>query len=117
MTDRPPVDQSHVNRIAFRLQVRPDLVDEYREHHRAVWPEMREALQRCGWHHYSLFLDEDGTLFGYFETSGTLDDAVSAMQDEPVNERWQALMAPYFVTGDTPADQRMRPLTEVFHLP
>ena len=97
-----------MNRVAFRLQVRPELIDEYREHHAAVWPEMREALQRCGWHNYSLFLDGDGVLFGYFETPGTLAAAVAAMQDEPVNARWQALMAPYFATGDTPADQQMR---------
>ena len=48
-----------------------------------VWPEMRDALHRCGWHNYSLFLDDDGTLFGYFETDATLDgsrrgDAVGA---------------------------------------
>ena len=35
------------------------------------------------------------------------------MQNEPVNERWQALMGPYFVTGDAPADQQMRELDEV----
>ena len=68
------------NRVAFRLQVRPEMIDEYRSHHAAVWPEMRAALSRCGWHHYSLFLDHDGTLFGYFETSGTLSEAVAAMQ-------------------------------------
>jgi L-rhamnose mutarotase len=106
-----------VNRAGFRLQVRPDLLDEYRAHHTAVWPEMRAALRRCGWHNYSLFLDADGTLFGYVETPGTLDDAIAAMQSEPINERWQAEMAPYFVTGETPADQQMRPLDEVFHLP
>ena len=105
------------NRIAFRLQVRPELVDEYRAHHANVWPEMRAALTRCGWHRYSLFLDHDGSLFGYFETPGTLDEAVAAMQDEPVNERWQALMAPYFVTDGGPADNQMRQLDEVFHLP
>ena len=55
---------------------------------------MLEALRRCGWHHYSLFLDDDGTLFGYFETHRHPEEAVAAMQDEPVNERWQALMAP-----------------------
>jgi L-rhamnose mutarotase len=110
-------DELPTNRLAFRLQVRPELIDEYRVHHRAVWPEMREALQRCGWRNYSLFLDTDGTLFGYFETHGTLEDAVAAMQDEPVNARWQALMAPYFATGATPADQQMRALEEVFHLP
>lgn len=105
------------NRVAFRLQVREALVAEYRAHHAAVWPEMREALQRCGWRRYSLFLDDDGTLFGYFETTGTLDEAVAAMQSEPVNDRWQALMAPYFVTAARPADQQMRELSEVFHLP
>ena len=105
------------NRIGFRLQVRPELIDEYRARHAEVWPEMRDALTRCGWQNYSLFLDADGVLFGYFETTGTLADAVAAMQREPVNERWQAEMTPYFVTGETPADQQMRPLEEVFHLP
>ena len=111
MTDQP------LNRVALRLRVRTDTIDEYRDHHAAVWPEMRDALSRCGWHNYSLFLDDDGTLFGYFETSGSLDDAVAAMQAEPVNERWQALMAPYFVTDDAPADRQMRAIDEVFHLP
>jgi L-rhamnose mutarotase len=106
-----------MNRVGFRLQVRPELLDEYRRHHRDVWPEMRAALQRSGWHRYSLFLDDDGTLFGYFETDGTLTDAVQAMQSEPVNERWQALMAPYFVDDGAAADRQMRPLDEVFHLP
>ena len=106
-----------MNRIGFRLQVRPDVLDEYRAHHRDVWPEMRAALHRCGWHNYSLFLDGDGTLFGYFETDGTLGDAVRAMQSEPVNERWQALMAPYFVEDGMAADHQMQALDEVFHLP
>ena len=78
---------------------------------------MRDALHRCGWHNYSLFLDDDGTLFGYFETDATLADAVAAMQSEPVNERWQALMAPYFVDDGTAGDRQMRALDEVFHLP
>jgi len=106
-----------MNRIGFRLQVRPDLLDEYRAHHVAVWPEMRAALGRCGWHNYSLFVDADGTLFGYFESEGTLADAVAAMQAEPVNARWQELMSPYFATGEAPADEQMRALEEVFHLP
>jgi L-rhamnose mutarotase len=105
-----------MNRIGFRLRVRPELIDEYRDHHRDVWPDMLAALQRCGWHNYSLFLDDDGTLFGYFETPGTLDDAVAAMQREPVNERWQTLMQPYFL-ADGAADRQMRALDEVFHLP
>jgi L-rhamnose mutarotase len=113
----PTSTPTSTRRAAFRLQVRPELLAEYRAHHAAVWPEMRAALERCGWHNYSLFLDDDGTLFGYVETPGALAEAIAAMQSEPVNERWQALMAPYFVAGDRPADQQMTPLTEVFHLP
>jgi len=109
-------NQTSITRVGFRLQVRPDRLDEYRSHHAAVWPDMLDALRRSGWQNYSLFLDDDGTLFGYFETAGTLLDAVTAMQNEPVNERWQALMGPYFVTGAVPADQQMRELDEVFHL-
>jgi len=105
------------NRIGFRLRVQPDRLDEYRAHHADVWPEMRAALERCGWHNYSLFLDDDGTLFGYFESPGTLDDAVAAMQAEPVNDRWQEMMAPYFVADGSPVDQQMRALDHVFFLP
>ena len=49
------------------------MVEEYRAHHAGVWPEMRQALSRCGWHNYTLFLDDDGTLFGYFETPDSLE--------------------------------------------
>jgi L-rhamnose mutarotase len=38
------------------------------------------------------------------------------MATEPVNDRWQALMAPYFDGDGRPADQMMRELDEVFHL-
>jgi L-rhamnose mutarotase len=104
-----------VNRYGFRLKVRPEMVDEYRRRHAAVWPDMLDALHRAGWHNYSLFLADDGTLFGYVETPGTLADAQAAMGDEPINGRWQAEMAPFFEGGDQP-DRMMHPLEEVFHL-
>ena len=51
-----------VERVCFTLRVRPDRLDEYRRRHRAVWPEMLEALRSTGWRNYSLFLAEDGLL-------------------------------------------------------
>jgi L-rhamnose mutarotase len=57
-----------VNRFGFTLKVRDGMLDEYRRHHEAVWPEMLDALRRAGWHNYSLFLRPDGTLFGYVES-------------------------------------------------
>lgn len=104
-----------MNRIGFRLQVRPDRLDEYRRAHETVWPEMLEALTRHGWRNYSLFLQDDGTLFGYFETPGTFADALDGMAAEEVNDRWQTHMAPFFA-GSGAADRMMVQLTEVFHL-
>jgi len=39
-----------------------------------------------------------------------------SMAAEPVNERWQALMAPYFTGSGRHADQMMESLEAVFHL-
>lgn len=105
-----------MNRIGFVLKVHPEKLAEYKRQHTAVWPEMLDALRRAGWHNYSLFLRDDGTLFGYFETPGTFDEARAAMATEPVNTRWQEMMAPYFEGTGGAADEIMLPLEEVFHL-
>ena len=105
-----------MTRIGFVLKVRPDLLEDCKRHHQAVWPEMLDALRRNGWRNYTLFLRPDGTLFGYFETEGSFEEALVGMAAEPVNERWQELMAPYFTGPGGHADQMMAALEEVFHL-
>ena len=83
-----------MKRIGFLLKVSQDRIEEYKARHKAVWPEMQEALRRSGWHNYSLFLADDGLLFGYFETPVDLQTAVASMGKEEVNARWQDWMAP-----------------------
>ncbi len=105
-----------MQRVCFQLQVRPDRIEEYRERHAAVWPEMLTALEAAGWQRYSLFLSPDGLLIGYFETPD-LARAQAAMAATDVNARWQAEMAELFVELDGRApDQAFRRLEEVFHL-
>ncbi|TDE59240.1 L-rhamnose mutarotase [Nonomuraea mesophila] len=104
-----------MQRVCFLLKVRPERLAEYRERHREVWPEMREALSRTGWHNYSLFLRDDGLLVGYLETED-FEAAQKAMAETEVNARWQAEMAPFFENLDGRPDEGMKPLTEVFHL-
>ena len=99
-----------MERVAFVLQVRRDRLDEYKARHRAVWPEMLEALSAAGWRNYSLFAREDGLLFGYLQTED-FAAAQRAMEATDVNGRWQAEMAPFF--ADALAFDR---LEEVFHL-
>jgi L-rhamnose mutarotase len=105
------------HRICFLLQVKPARLEEYKRRHESVWPEMREALTKAGWHNYSLFLRDDGLLIGYLETPD-FDRALKVMADNAINRKWQKEMAHFFdgVPGRN-ADEQMRPVPEVFHLP
>ena len=106
-----------MTRVGFLLKVKEEMIVEYQKHHENVWPEMLDALRRHGWRNYSLFMKEDGTLFGYFETPGTFQEALGDMAVEEVNTKWQEFMAPYFESPDgAHADTIMVELKEVFHL-
>lgn len=105
-----------MQRICFVLQVKQERLEEYKERHCSVWPEMKKALIDTGWHNYSLFLRPDGLLVGYLETED-FARARAGMASREVNERWQREMADFFVQpeGLLP-DQAMMPLEEVFHI-
>ena len=106
-----------MKRVGFLLKVKPDKIEEYKRHHQNVWPEMLAALRDAGWGNYSLFLAEDGLLFGYFETPVDLATASAAMAATDVNTRWQEFMAPFFGAPDSARpDQALVELQEVFHL-
>ena len=105
-----------MSRVAFRLQVRPELFDAYIARHCPVWPEMLAEISASGRRNYSIFLDrEAATLFGYYEVD---DDAAAQayLAASDVAARWEASMAPFFTGLDGRADQAATPLAEVFNL-
>jgi L-rhamnose mutarotase len=84
---------------------------------------MLDALRRTGWHNYSLFLRDDGLLFGYFEAAENFQKSLDGMAREEINTKWQDFMAPYFenlggthADSSAHADENMQELVEVFHL-
>lgn len=114
MEDTQANPRAGLRRYCIRQQVRQEMVEEYKQSHAAVWPEMLRALKHAGWHNYSLFLAPDGLLIGYVE-SPNLDKALDEMSQTEVNARWQAAMGHFFDSGSTP-DQGFVQLQEVFHL-
>ncbi|MBM7503151.1 L-rhamnose mutarotase [Agromyces aurantiacus] len=103
-------------RVCFQLQVDPGRLDDYRERHAAVWPDMLRAIEASGRRNYSLFLRQDGLLIGYYEVDD--DEAAQvALANDPRTAPWEAEMAGFFVSldGDRP-DQGAPRLPEVFHL-
>lgn len=102
-------------RVAFQLNVRPEMVDAYIARHSRVWPEMLAEIAAAGRRNYSVFLAEGGHLFGYYETDD--DEAARAhLAASPVATRWEASMAEFFVDLDGRADQAATTLSEVFNL-
>jgi L-rhamnose mutarotase len=103
-------------RVGFCFKVKKDMIPEYKRRHAEVWPEMLQALRETGWRNYSLFMRDDGLLFGYLETDD-FDRARAEMAKREVNLRWQREMAPFFeaLEGRRP-DESMLQLEEVFHL-
>jgi len=104
-----------MKRVGFLLKVKADRLDEYKQHHQAVWNEMLAALRRQGWHNYSLFLREDGLLFGYLEAADSFEASLAGMENEAINEKWQTVMQPFFESPSGRPDQNMIELEEIFH--
>lgn len=106
-----------MKRVGFMLKVRQDRLEEYKQHHENVWPEMQAALREAGWHNYSLFVRDDGLLFGYFETPESLATAQAQMAAQAINTRWQEFMAPFFESpNNARPDELFLELQEIFHL-
>ena len=111
------METTTIKRVGFVLKVKDSMIEEYKHHHRHIWPEMLDALYRHGWHNYSLFMRGDGLLFGYFETTQDLQSALRGMQSEDVNRRWQEMMIPFFeIPPESRPDQMLVELEEIAHL-
>jgi L-rhamnose mutarotase len=99
---------------AFRMQLKPGTVDEYRRRHDEIWPELAELLRESGIYDYTIFLDEQ-TLALFAVLKLTDDNRRDALPDHPVMRRWWDHMAPLM---EVESDNRPVewPLVKIFHL-
>ena len=104
-----------MQRVAFRLRVQADKLDEYKALHRAVWPELLRDLRAASIRNYSIFADGPD-LFGYFEC----DDYAAvnaALARSDANRRWQMFMCGYLATPvDPDSDEPMARMDEIFRM-
>ena len=83
---------------AFRMQLKPGVVGEYRKRHDEIWPEL-SALTESGIHDYSIFLDE-ATLALFAVLKLAEPNTRDALPDHPVMKRWWDHMAPLMEVED-----------------
>ncbi|MEC3912718.1 L-rhamnose mutarotase [Sphingobium sp. CR2-8] len=99
---------------AFKMQLKPGVVDEYRKRHDEIWPELSNLLSQSGIYDYSIFLDEETlSLFAVLKLRD--DNRRDALPDHPIMQRWWDHMAPLMEVG--PSNQPKEwPLPLLFHL-
>ncbi len=84
---------------AFRMQLKPGVVDEYRKRHDEIWPELSALLTESGIHDYSIFFDE-ATLALFAVLKLAEPNTRDALPDHPVMKRWWDHMAPLMEVED-----------------
>ena len=86
-----------MQRIAFLIRVRSDRLAAYRALHNPIWPELATELKAAGIRNYSLWLQPDGTEFGYLECDDW-NATCDYLAGSEIHTRWQNLMKDYLLT-------------------
>ncbi|MFC0410626.1 L-rhamnose mutarotase [Roseomonas elaeocarpi] len=103
-----------MQKIAFRMKLRPGHLAEYRRRHDEIWPELAAALRAAGIRDYSIHHDaETDALFAVLWRED--DHGMDALPGLPVMRRWWDSMAPLMETNPDGSPVSI-PLDTVFHL-
>jgi L-rhamnose mutarotase len=104
------------------IGLRADKVEDYRQLHAAVWPDVLRMIKECHLQNYSIYLRrlDDGQhyLFSYFEYTGAdFATDMARMAADPATQRWWSVCMPC----QKPLDNRApgewwASMEEVFHL-
>ena len=98
------------------LRVKRERLEEYKEYHANVWPEILNMIKKCNIRNYSIY-HKDGYLFGYFEYVGEDFKAdMEKMAADPKTQEWWEIMMPMQEPLETRAEgEWWAEMEEVFH--
>lgn len=79
-------------------KLKDDMVQEYCQLHRNVWPDVLKMIGECNIHNYSIFICGN-KVFSYFEYVGDDYEAdMDKMSADPVTQEWWKCTHPCFET-------------------
>ena len=103
------------SRIAFKMQLHKGFEEEYKKHHDAIWPDLKQILESKGISEYSIFLDETtNSLFAIMKAKNP--EALNELPSNPVMKKWWDYMHDIMETNSDNSPASV-PLKEVFYLP
>ncbi|WP_293941423.1 MULTISPECIES: L-rhamnose mutarotase [unclassified Sphingobacterium] len=75
-----------MEKIAFKMKLKPGMSAEYQRRHDAIWPELTTLLRENGVSDYSIFLDEEtDTLFAVQYLAG---HSSQELGKEAIVQKW-----------------------------
>ena len=82
--------------LALDLKDDPELIREYEEHHKKVWPEITEGIRNSGIHKMEIYR-AGNRLFMIMETEDdfSLEHKILVDQYNPKVQEWEKLMWKY----------------------
>jgi L-rhamnose mutarotase len=88
-----------MKRFGSVVAVKPDMAEEYKRLHAAVWPDVLRMIQACHIQNYSIYLrklpDGQPYLFSYFEYTGKDFAAdMAKMAADPTTQKWWGVCKP-----------------------
>ena len=76
------------------IRVKPNKLEEYKQYHADVWPEVLGIIHECNIRNYSIY-HKDGYLFAYFEYIGDDFDAdMAKMAADSKTQEWWGICKP-----------------------
>ena len=100
--------------VGLHTRLRPGAEERYEEYHRAVWPDVLQAIRRVGITKYLIY--RDGLDLFHFIECDDYDRAIADLAKDPVNARWQAEMAPMMAKAHDFSGQSRDRLPLIFEL-
>jgi L-rhamnose mutarotase len=110
-----------MKRYGMVIGLQAGKIDEYKQLHAAVWPEVRQMIGQCHIRNYSIYLrrlaDGQHYLFSYFEyVGGDFGADMAKMAADPTTQRWWAVCMPCQQPLDNrAAGEWWAAMEEVFH--
>jgi L-rhamnose mutarotase len=102
--------------LTLDLHDDPALIERYEQHHRAVWPEVEQAIRRSGIRAMTIHrLDDRLVMVVEAEDDFSFERKAAIDAANPVVQRWEALMEQFQkVTAD---GRKWREMTPIYALP
>jgi len=100
--------------IAFRMNLNPGMVAEYKRRHDEIWPELSRLLKEAGVSDYSIWLDEETNhLFAVLKRPA--DHRMDDLPKQAIMRKWWDYMADVMETdaNNTPVQVG---LVKMFHM-